>query len=126
MGEPASVATMCPVWPMLDVFTKMYPSPGSNDTPAQLAPPMALGNARRGSRPKGVKGPRVLYFANCAAQYSWISGEMLETSSAVILSRASGGGFSGNGWVGHDASPGTSLFGTGRSSTPQTGFPVSR
>ena len=37
-----------------------------------------------------------------------------------------GGGFTENGCVGNAASPGTSLFATGRSSTPKIGFPVSR
>ena len=42
------------------------------------------------------------------------------------LIRASGGGLSGKGCVGHNSSPGVSLFGTGRSSTPKMGWPVSR
>ena len=37
-----------------------------------------------------------------------------------------GPGFRGKGWVGHEASPGTGLFGTGRSSMPNIGSPVRR
>ena len=40
--------------------------------------------------------------------------------------RPSGAGFTGNGCVGHDDSPGTLLFGTGRSSRPKIGSPVTR
>ena len=40
--------------------------------------------------------------------------------------RASGGGFTGIGCVAELCSSGTSLFGTGRSSTPNTGLPVTR
>ena len=48
------------------------------------------------------------------------------TSSGVNAWRANGGGLVGNGCVGDDTSPGTSLFGTARSSIGQSGFPVSR
>ena len=40
--------------------------------------------------------------------------------------RPSGGGLSGNGCVGHACSPGTVLLGTGRSSMPKSGSPVTR
>ena len=40
--------------------------------------------------------------------------------------RASGGGFSGKGCVGEVFSPGTVLCGTGRSSMPKIGSPVTR
>ena len=40
--------------------------------------------------------------------------------------RASGGGFTGNGCVGHVASPGTVLCGTARSSMSKIGSPVTR
>ena len=40
--------------------------------------------------------------------------------------RASGAGFTGKGWVGHVASPGTLLWGTGRSSMPKIDSPVTR
>ena len=47
-------------------------------------------------------------------------------SSAERCCTASGGGAVGKGCVGDATSPGTSLFGTGRSSTGKTGTPVSR
>jgi len=47
-------------------------------------------------------------------------------SSFLKLVFASAGGFTGNGCVGEYHSPGTLPFGTARSSTPNTGFPVVR
>ena len=47
-------------------------------------------------------------------------------SSAVKVWRANGGATVGKGCVGQDCSPGTSLFGTGRSSIGQIGSPVTR
>src|SRR5205823_4515297 len=88
---------------------------------------MELGKVSLGSLTlKGAYGPSTLSLSNCSRQYACASGETLETSSLVMLSRVKGGGFSGNGWVGQDCSPGTSLGGTRRSSTPQTGLPVRR
>ena len=48
------------------------------------------------------------------------------TSSGLNTWRANGGGFEGMGCVGDETSPGTSLFGTGRSSIGHSGFPVRR
>ena len=59
----------------------------------------------------GVVGRRVL------------SGDQI---GRLVLTRARGGGFRGNGCVGNARSPGTSLSGTARSSTPNIGSPVSR
>ena len=47
-------------------------------------------------------------------------------SSGPMLTRATGGGLSGIGCVGQYSSPGTSPAGTGRSSTPWIGSPVTR
>ena len=47
-------------------------------------------------------------------------------SSIVSVSREMGGGFVGKGCVGQASSPGTSLFGTGRSSMGHNGSPVTR
>jgi hypothetical protein len=47
-------------------------------------------------------------------------------SSGLKLTRAMGGGLAGIGWVGELCSPGAWLGGTGRSSTPNTGSPVTR
>jgi hypothetical protein len=43
-----------------------------------------------------------------------------------MLVRERGGGFTGTGCVGQEASPGTSLTGTGRSSTGKSGRPFLR
>ena len=59
-------------------------------------------------------------------QYFSASGEIFETSARVIDSRVIGSGLSGKGCVGHAASPSASVGGTGRSSTPKIGSPVSR
>jgi hypothetical protein len=79
-----------------------------------------------------VNGPafetRPSDFTN-ASQAAACSGDVsaaVTRSAAVKLTRASGGGLTGIGWVGEVSSPGTSLFGTGRSSTPKIGTPVSR
>ena len=53
-------------------------------------------------------------------------GEIFETSARVIDKRVIGSGLIGNGCVGHAASPSASVGGTGRSSTPKIGSPVSR
>ena len=47
-------------------------------------------------------------------------------SATFIACGASGRGRTGKGCVGDAISPATSLFGTGRSSTPKIGSPVSR
>ncbi len=47
-------------------------------------------------------------------------------SSSLKPCRSKGGGLVGKGWVGEVHSPGTSVWGTGRSSMGQMGSPVSR
>src|SRR3954453_6583594 len=118
---------MRPIAPMLLVFTKTYERLGSKETPPQLPPPIAPGNVRTGSKPKGVYRLPWMYLLNCSAQYFSASGvRLLNSSRVTAVVRASGGGLIGKGCVGQDSSPGTWLFGTGRSSTPNTGLPVSR
>ena len=51
---------------------------------------------------------------------------MPKASSGRMRLGASGGGATGNGWVGESTSPGAPPCGTGRSSTGMTGAPVSR
>src|SRR5437899_158717 len=119
MGAPVGEATILPAPPRLLVFTKIKPSPGSNDTPPQFPPPIVPGKISVGDSPKGVYGPSCRSFANQSAQNVCASGVRVVSSAEVKLMRASGGGLSGNGWVGHDSSPGTSLLGTLRSSTPK-------
>ena len=51
---------------------------------------------------------------------------LVGSSDRLIEFLASGGGFTGNGCVGDVFSPGTVLCGTGRSSMPNIGSPVTR
>src|SRR6185295_19785406 len=101
------------------MLVKIMPSRGLNETPFQLPPPTAPGNNTM-FRPSshGVYGTEStrLYFSQSALQYASCSGVMpFGRSSFFIELRASGAGFTGNGCVGDDFSPGTSLCGTGRS-----------
>ena len=64
--------------------------------------------------------------ATSSRQYFSCSGSLVKISSGPMLTRASGPGLTGNGCVGQVCSPGTSLCGTGRSSTGYTERPVSR
>ena len=66
------------------------------------------------------------YSSRQAAACSAVVSSAVTMSSGPKLTRASGGGLSGMGCVGEYCSPGTSPAGTGRSSTPCTGSPVSR
>src|SRR6266851_690344 len=52
--------------------------------------------------------------------------KLIRSSGTRISLRAYGGGLVGNGCVGEYHSPGTSPFGTGRSSIGQIGSPVTR
>src|SRR5207244_12571764 len=105
----------------------------------QLAPPRPPGkvsvlgaDAPSARNRQGVNGP-ALYTpptrSTRSAQAFACSGVVsaaVTRSSGLYVFRASGGGFTGNGCVGNASSPGTSLVGTGRSSTPKIGRPVSR
>src|SRR3954451_21725430 len=127
MGDPGGEGAIRPIAPMLLVFTKTYERGGSKETPPQLPPPIAPGNVRTGSKPKGVYRLPWMYLSNCSAQYfSYWGVRLLNSSRVGAVIRASGGGLSGNGCVGQDSSSGTWLLGTARSSTPNTGLPVSR
>ena len=53
-------------------------------------------------------------------------GDLHDIGKNLVAMMLEGGGFSGNGCVGHAASPGASNRGTGRSSMPNSGSPVSR
>ena len=71
--------------------------------------------------------PPLLTLANSSSHCRREASEIVVSSFCVNgVTRASGGGFTGNGCVGDVASPGTSLDGTGRSSTPKMGSPVRR
>src|SRR5687767_11779861 len=74
----------------------------------------------------GVKIGPILYLEAILIASARSSGVKSISSSIEEPWRPYGGGFVGNGCVGEYHSPGTSPFGTGRSSIGQTGSPVSR
>src|SRR3954452_17805737 len=94
----------------------------------QLAPPRAPGNERLSYKPGGVKRPSLRMLAIRSFHEACSCGVRMYgfTSAAVIFWRAKGGGRVGIGCVGQVFSPGMSLFGTGRSSIGQSGFPFTR
>src|SRR3954470_18752785 len=116
-----------------------YPSFGSVAVPPQFTEPMLPGysTAVFGGAPGArygyvVYGPR-LYMPPLFSTTSWhafacsgVVSSAVTMSSILKLCFDSSGGFSGIGCVGEVSSPGTSLLGTGRSSTPNTGLPVTR
>src|SRR5262245_28022774 len=117
----------CPRFMML-VNTSLRP--GSKDNPLQLPPPSVLGNITIvPSSGDGVNigEANMRFLSQRSRQYAACSGVseyMSFAGSKVVLDR--GAGLTGNGCVGHAASPGRVLGGTGLSSTPNTGSPVTR
>ena len=98
-------------------------------TPPQLPPPSAPGNtAMTRSVLHGSYGTEsaTSYFSHNPLQNASCSGVTVGRSAFVIDMRASGGGLIGKGWVGDVHSPGAFVCGTGRSSMPHIGSPVSR
>src|SRR5262245_34444071 len=103
--------------------------------PPQFAPPSPPGNtsAVLGGAPSaryahGVNGPALykpFFSTSClqAATCSAVVSETVTRSSGLNATRAIGGGLTGIGCVGNACSPGTSLAGTERSSTPKIGWP---
>src|SRR2546421_12660470 len=105
--------------------------------PPQLTPPVPPGNeiVDFGGAPSswnvnGVNGPSLVnppLLSHSAWQLvacSALVSAAVTMSSFLKLVFASAGGFTGNGCVGEYHSPGTLPFGTGRSSTPNSGLPV--
>src|SRR5882724_9293133 len=99
---------------------------GSNAYPLHVIPPKYPGTISEPFKLGGVKMPSLRNFLMVSRQFSRSCGVGPHASSADICCAANGGGATGNGCVGDVTSPGTSLCGTGRSSTGNTGFPVSR
>src|SRR5262245_66120426 len=60
------------------------------------------------------------------SQYDWSCGSPLYRLLRDTVFCVNGSGFTGKGCVGDACSPGTSLFGTGRSSMSKIGLPVTR
>src|SRR6266550_9187686 len=103
------------------------PVSGSNDPPGQFEPPVACGDINVPSGPGhwlttgGVKIGPSLYFDARVTASARSCGVKSIRSSIVTPWRSNAGGFVGNGCVGEYHSPGTSPFGTGRSSMGHTG-----
>src|SRR5436309_14333788 len=116
-------------WKMLLVFDTNRCSSGSYDGPQKLIPPAGPGgDTLYRLKAIGMYGPpsfMSLSSTRCS-QYDWCCGSPLYNLSREIVFCASGGGLTGNGCVGDACSPGTSLFGTGRSSISKIGLPVTR
>src|SRR5215468_4222990 len=105
---------------------------GSYEPPCQFAPPVAAGRISVARGPSqllttgGVKIGPILYFETNSTACWCSSGVKSIRSSSDTPCRSKAGGFVGKGCVDEYHSPGTSPFGTGRSSIGQTGFPVTR
>src|SRR5688572_3201773 len=138
-GDPSLVFSIDPNAPTSCVATKINRELGSKAMPPQFAPPSPPGNptVTPGAPPAalyrhGVNGPALYTPPICAIKSahavacSALVSAAVTRSAAVYDTRASAGGFTGIGCVGNAHSPGTSLLGTGRSSTPKIGRPVSR
>src|SRR5688572_29648543 len=105
------------------------PSDLLNAAPHQLLPPCAPGKTSVFSPTfQGLYGTVSvsLFVSHRFSQNAWCSGVTFARSALVNEFLESGSGFTGNGCVGDVHSPGTAVCGTGRSSTPKTGDPVSR
>src|SRR5580698_1000826 len=112
---------MWPHCPTFITFTNNKSREGSIDTPPQFPPPSVLGkNKALPSSGSGVYGTPIFirFAANNSRQKRACSGERSYISSNRNVFFASGGGFTGNGCVGEVTSPGTAVWGTGRSSIP--------
>src|SRR5262245_62871502 len=136
--DPSPACSIQPSAPPSCVTTYTSLVCGLYAVPPQFAPPRPPGklSAVFGGAPlaryaHGVNGP-ALYTPFVSrrslqdAAWAAVVSAAVTRSSRVKLTRASGAGLTGNGCAGNVRSPGTSLFATGRSSTPNTGSPVSR
>src|SRR5262249_51637927 len=110
-------------------MTYTVPSFGFADVLPKFDPPLLPGMWIVSVNPIGVKMPSLRAALTRCRKRSCCAGVRRYglMSSAVNVWRANGGGFVGNGCVGHGTSPATSVFvGTGRSSIGQIGAPVTR
>src|SRR5437588_1603404 len=119
---------------LASVFENTYNTcvSGSYDPPAQFVPPVAEGSASVPSGPSirlttgGVNSGPMRYRLTSLIASARSSGVKSMRSSTETPWRSYAGGRDGNGCVGEYHSPGTSPFGTGRSSIGQLGSPVVR
>src|SRR5579872_3724847 len=104
-----------------------YPLAGSTAAVPQLAPPPTPGIVTVPFMLGGVNRPSLREFRIRSRQVACSASGMYGlTSFSVSACLAKGGGLLGKGCVGHACSPGTSDFGTGRSSIGHNGCPVTR
>src|SRR5262249_9464359 len=107
--------------------TYTVPLVGSAALPKYNAPPFTLGMRMVSTNPGGVKNPvRALESRSFHQPFSSSVMNASYMSFTVIPCRLKGGTTVGKGCVGDVTSPGTSDFGTGRSSTGHSGLPVTR
>src|SRR4051794_22113217 len=103
---------------------------GSYEPPFQFVPASARVNRPSGPSTLlttgGVNIGPIAYFFDKATASACSSGVKSIRSSTDTPVRSYGGGLVGKGCVGEYHSPGTSPFGTGRSSIGQIGWPVTR
>src|SRR5207237_1212760 len=104
----------------------MRPVSGSNAPPPHPAPPIEPGMTTVPLVDGGVNNGPVTYGASASRARALISGVKSMTSSGPNPCLANGAGLLGIGWVGDEASPGTSLRPTGRSKIGQIETPVTR
>src|SRR4029450_266013 len=136
IGVPPLAFSIDPNAPTSCVATSKNRDVGSNAVPPQFAPPSPPRNPRvvAGGAPSewyrhGVNGPALETpptFSTSSAHACACSGVVsaaVTRSAALYETRANAGGFTGIGCVGNANSPGTSLFGTARSSSPKIGRP---
>src|ERR1051326_3091921 len=101
---------------------------GSSAPPCQFGPPVFDGSISVASGPStllndgGVNSGPILYFDTSLSASSCSSGVKSIRSSGDTPWRSNAGGLVTNGCVGEYHSPGTSPFGTGRSSIGHTGL----
>src|SRR5712671_1191395 len=105
----------------------MIPLVGSTPELPQFAPPLLPGICMVPLRLGGVNKPSLCQVCSISLTLALSSSVKYGLMSfSVNDCRANAGGLVGNGCVGQDSSPGTSDFGTGRSSIGHNGLPVSR
>src|SRR5690349_21591119 len=118
-----------PHCPALCTLPMMSPSGRLKVTPHQLLPPCAPGNTSvLAPTFHGLYGTvsASLFVSQRFWQKAWCSGVTFARSCCLNEFRDNGSGLIGNGCVADVHSPGTVVCGTGRSSTPKIGSPVSR
>src|SRR5436190_1627406 len=106
--------------------TYSTPVSGSNDAPAQFAPPAQPGLTMVPFSEPGVNSGPISYSLTASRAACFNSGVKSIKSLSDTPCRSNAGGFDGIGCVGDDRSPGTVDCGTGFSSIGHTGAPLRR